>query len=257
MLHHVSPFRTRYYFSSAFKMFGAYPLQYIGLMLIAVLSGVVFTAVPITSRVYSYLIVQPLISGIYAFAFNQANGETPLFMDFFGAFNKKKYLQVVAISFLSAMIFMGFIATAAYIVFSDDFNTVIHLREILMDKSKQGPEEMQLLSNFISDHVIDLITIMGLAILSFIPIYFISGYAGISILSTSKGLGEALKDSIRVARIIPFKILGFILLSYVIIGIGFLLCGIGAVIAFPIVNIAFVNAFIDLQSISSHESKTL
>jgi len=247
MTNAIPPFRTRYYFASAFKMFGAYPLQYIGIMILAALSGLL-GRLPIMSRVFSFLVLQPLITGIYSFAHNQATGEVPLFMDFFGAFSKKKYISIVVISLFSTMAFMGILALSAYVVFSDEFPALLKVREVLMDSSMQSPEAMENIAEFITNHIPNLMAIFLIASIAFIPVYFIVGYTGIHVIIKNEGLMPAAKAALTIIKSAPAQVVGFVLFSYMIIALGFALCGVGAIIAFPIVNIAFVMAFIDLDN---------
>ncbi|MFM7106446.1 MAG: hypothetical protein ACKOW8_13090, partial [Flavobacteriales bacterium] len=142
MTNTIPPFRTRYYFASAFKMFGAYPLQYIGIMILAGLSALL-ASVPIMREVYSFLLFQPLSIGIFSFAHNQATGEIPLFMDFFGAFSKKKYIPIVVISLFTTMASMGILALSAYVVLSDEFPALLKVLEVSMDASMQSTEAME------------------------------------------------------------------------------------------------------------------
>jgi len=227
-------------------MFGAYPLQYIGIMILVGLSGLL-VRLPIMSNVFSYLILQPLISGIYSFAHIQATGEMPMFMDFFGAFTKKKYISIVLISFISAVVFMGIMAASSFIVFSEDFATVLHVREILMTPSLQSPGAMEEVGNYILLHAVDFIITFLVATIAFVPIYFMVGYSAIHLMIKGEGLLRAITTAFAVMKSAPMQVLGFVLLSYLIIALGFSLCFVGAIIAFPIVNIAFVSAFIDLE----------
>lgn len=231
-------------------MFGAYPLQYIGIMILAGLSGLL-GRLPIMSKVFSYLVLQPLIAGIYSFAHNQATDEIPLFMDFFGAFSKKKYISIVVISMFSAMAFMGILALTAYIVFSEEFSALLKMSEVLMDASMQSPDAMENIAEFITNHIPNLITIFVIAFIVFMPFYFTVGYTGIHVITKNEGLLPATKAALTIIKSAPAQVIGFVSFSYIIIALGFALCGVGAIIAFPIVNIAFVMAFIDLDQKSN------
>ena len=214
-------------------------------MFLVALSGLI-GSLPIMSRVFSYLVLQPLITGIYSFANNQATGEAPLFMDFFGAFTKKKYISIVLVSLFSTIAFLGILALSAFDIFSKEFPALMQMREVLMDASMQNPESLETMAEFINHNIPNFIVLFLISFIAFMPIYFIVGYSGIHVIIKNEGLLPAAKAAITIIKSAPAQVAGFVLFSYMIIVFGFAICGIGAIIAFPIVNIAFVNAFIDL-----------
>ncbi|MFM7105954.1 MAG: hypothetical protein ACKOW8_10575, partial [Flavobacteriales bacterium] len=58
--------------------------------------------------------------------------------------------------------------------------------------------------------------------------------------------------ALTIIKSAPAQVVGFVLFSYMIIALGVALCGVGVFIAVPIVYIAFVMAFIDLEQ--AHQS---
>lgn len=222
-------------------------MQYIGIVLITLVYSLITNKLPISANLLSTLFISPLLCGVYTFAYYQAKGEVPLFMDFFSGFSRKVYLPLMAtviLSFLPCVLLsVGF----AYLFLWDDFLALMQFwsmsyEEVMQSSYDYGARRA---------HIGNLPLFFSVAVPFFIIISVLSSYIQAHIIIRREGLGKAFKFTLSTFRSFPLKLLGFMLMSILLIALGGLLCGIGLLVSYPVVQIAIVNSFIDLEQKSN------
>lgn len=254
----TKPLRIRQYFSKSFQIFRAYPGHYMGIIGLTLVTGIITNLAPITSLLFNLCLLQPIIYGMYLFTNNHLNGETPLFMDFFGAFQKKKYISILLLTVGSQVFNIGLLILSALIIFQPEFSSGAILSQAgdmyaaQFLNARQPDFEMQQQA-FVKSHVIDIIAMFLLFLVLFIPVFFTSWYASIGVIVRGSSLTESLGQSWRLMRAKPLSVLLLVIVSYLLLLAGFLMCLIGLIVAVPILQITWLLAFQDMESDDSRQ----
>jgi hypothetical protein len=254
------PLQIGQYFSKSFKIFGAYPWQYIGIIALTFVFGAFTNLLPVTSLLFNFFMLQPLINGIYFFTYNQLKSEPPLFMDFFGVFQRKKYIPVVLISIGTQVLYNALLILSAIIVFQSEFSAgeiasfaFDQLYSQLFGGTQTGYYEHQ--QHFLETHAWQLVSMFGLFLILFIPVFYLSWYTSIAVVLKDVSLPSAIRSGINLFRAKAFSIVRLVTLSYFTVLSGFLLCLVGLMVALPILQITWCLAFMDMEEEGSLSSE--
>lgn len=237
-------FKFGEYINSGFNIFGRQAGIFIGFTVIVFLIGLVSSLIPIIGGIgYQFVLAQPLLVGFILVSYAIILGKNVSFNDAFGGF--KMLGQLVLWALLSFGI--QIVVILPIILLTGTFGPIISVYGDIFSGRTPDPQASLLLfkSMIVAISIIIMVMLVIYTFLTF-TLHFIC-IAKLDVIS-------ALKASITVVRKNFFSVLLMWIVLGLFVVIGAIPCGLGLLVAFPLIYTVNTAAFMDILKISEEGS---
>jgi hypothetical protein len=235
-------FRWTEYLSAGFRAFGSEFGIYVAFTLVYIAISMAGGLIPYVGNAIGLLVNPALVAGFIYYGRAQYVNDHRDFNTFFGGFRQPQWIALVLQNVL-ANLFM--IAAVAAVVLPFFYSPIIRILEELQHIENLPQDEVAAVIMGLWSPELSLALIIGLMVAIIVSTFIC--LAPYFIIYRSLSFSEAMYSSLRVVKMRFFGFLGLIIILWLIMILGVMLCCVGFLAAFPVYHLTLLAAFRDIM----------